>query len=61
MFPIILAHGIARFDILRERLDEEINLPANQLDDEFQYFKNIRTFLNENGFSEVFCVFCFKN
>ena len=54
MFPIILAHGIARFDILREKLDEEINLPASQLDDELQYFKNIRTFLNANEFPSVF-------
>ena len=54
MFPIILAHGIARFDILREKLDEELNLPDSPLDDELQYFKNIRTYLGANGFSPVF-------
>lgn len=54
MFPIVLAHGIARFDILREKVHEELDLPANQLEDELQYFKNIRSFLNANGFSPVF-------
>jgi len=54
MLPIVLAHGIARFDILRERLDEELNLPNNSLDDELQYFKNIRTYLGANGFPSVF-------
>jgi triacylglycerol lipase len=54
MLPIILAHGIARFDILREKLDEELNLPNNPLDDELQYFKNIRTYLGTNGFPSVF-------
>ena len=54
MFPIILAHGIARFDILRELLAAEIGLPPNPLDDQFQYFRNIRTYLNGHGFNEVF-------
>ncbi|CAN5385333.1 hypothetical protein BH10ACI1_BH10ACI1_18110 [soil metagenome] len=54
MFPIVLAHGIARFDILREKLDEELNLSASPLDDELQYFKNIRTYLGANGFPSVF-------
>lgn len=54
MLPIILAHGIARFDILREKLDEELNLPNNPLDDELHYFKNIRTYLGANGFPSVF-------
>ena len=53
MFPIVLAHGIARFDILREKIDEKLNLPTNPLDDELQYFKNIRTYLNVNGFPSV--------
>lgn len=53
MFPIVLAHGIARFDILREKVNEELNLPENQLDDELQYFRNVRTFLNANGFPNV--------
>ena len=53
MFPVILAHGIARFDILREKIHEELHLSANALDDELQYFRNIRTYLNANGFSSV--------
>ncbi len=54
MFPIILAHGIARFDILREKIRDELNLPDNPLDDELQYFRNIRTHLGASGFAEVF-------
>lgn len=54
MFPIILAHGIARFDILRERIDEKLNLPPSQLEDELQYFRNVRTFLDADGFTSVF-------
>lgn len=54
MFPIILAHGIARFDILRENLAAEIGLPPNPLEDQFQYFRNIRTHLTEHGFADVF-------
>ncbi|MDQ3180030.1 MAG: alpha/beta fold hydrolase [Acidobacteriota bacterium] len=54
MLPIVLAHGIARFDILREKLDDEFNLPNNPLEDELQYFKNIRTYLGANGFPSVF-------
>lgn len=53
MFPIILAHGIARFDILREQIRDELNLPDNPLDDQLQYFKNVRTHLQAKGFSEV--------
>lgn len=53
MFPIILAHGIARFDILREQVRDELNLPDNPLDDQLQYFKNVRTHLQAKGFSEV--------
>ncbi len=54
MLPIVLAHGIARFDFLREKLDNELNLLNNPLDDELQYFKNIRTYLGANGFPSVF-------
>jgi len=54
MFPIILAHGIARFDILREKIDERLNLPPTRLDDELQYFRNVRTYLQANGFPHVF-------
>jgi len=53
MFPIVLAHGIARFDILREKIDERLNLALTQLDDELQYFRNVRTYLAANGFHNV--------
>lgn len=53
MFPIVLAHGIARFDILREKLARELDIPPNPLDDKLQYFRNIRTFLNLNGFPQI--------
>ncbi len=53
MFPIVLAHGIARFDILREKIDARLNLPPTQLDDELQYFRNMRTYLGANGFPTV--------
>jgi triacylglycerol esterase/lipase EstA (alpha/beta hydrolase family) len=53
MFPIILAHGIARFDILRQKLARKLNIPPNPLDDRLQYFKLVRTHLNRNGFPSV--------
>ena len=52
--PIILVHGIARFDILLEIQRQKFNLPENALDDEFQYFRNIKTHLEANGFQNVF-------
>lgn len=54
MLPIVLAHGIARFDILLEIQREKFNMPENPLDDEFQYFKNIKTHLESHGFEPVF-------
>lgn len=54
MLPIILVHGIARFDILREFIANEFQLPSGGLDDELQYFKNIVSYLASNGFSLVF-------
>lgn len=53
MFPIVLAHGIARFDILRQLVHDELNLPPNEIEDKLQYFRKVRTFLEENGFSQV--------
>lgn len=47
MFPIILAHGIARFDILSVRLRKKLKIPDNDLNDRFQYFKGIKTHLHE--------------
>lgn len=48
--PIVLAHGIARFDILLEILRKKLNLPETPLADEFQYFKGIKTHLEAHGF-----------
>lgn len=53
MFPIVLAHGIARFDVLRQRVHDDLDLPENELEDHLQYFKNIRSFLKANGFPAV--------
>lgn len=53
-FPIVLAHGIARFDVLLEVQRKKFNLPEDGLNDEFQYFKNIKTHLEANGFTRVF-------
>src|SRR5438105_14248881 len=49
-FPIVLAQGIARFDILREILKEKLNIP-DSLDDRLHYFKGIKTYLESQGFS----------
>jgi triacylglycerol lipase len=48
--PIVLVHGIARFDILHESLKKKLKLPENQIDDRFEYFKGIKTLLESNGF-----------
>ena len=47
MFPIVLAHGIARFDILSVRLRKKLQIPDDDLNDKFQYFKGIKTHLRE--------------
>ena len=47
--PIVLAHGIARFDILLEVLKEKLNVP--DAGDQFQYFKGIKTVLEDDGFT----------
>jgi len=49
--PIVLAHGIARFDILTESLREKLQLPETQLSDRFEYFKGIKTHLEAHGFT----------
>jgi triacylglycerol lipase len=52
-YPIILAHGIARFDILRERLVHRLGLDDDSLPDHFHYFRNIYSHLTANGFDAV--------
>lgn len=55
MFPIVLAHGIARFDILTQIIRDKLKLPDSDLDDrQFQYFKGIKTYLEAHGFGPVF-------
>jgi triacylglycerol lipase len=46
-YPIVLAHGIARFDILRELFHEKFGTDD---DDRFHYFKGIKTCLEAHGF-----------
>ena len=46
-YPIILAHGIARFDILSQRL---FKIDNSDPDDGLHYFRNVRTHLQSHGF-----------
>jgi triacylglycerol lipase len=48
--PIVLAHGIARFDILTERVEKKLRLPETVLSDQLEYFKGIKTHLETHGF-----------
>jgi triacylglycerol lipase len=48
--PIVLAHGIARFDILLEILKTRLQIPETELGDRFHYFKSIKTHLEARGF-----------
>lgn len=50
--PIVLAHGIARFDIFSVIIRNALKLPDDQISDKFQYFKGIKTHLEapEHGF-----------
>lgn len=54
MFPIVLAHGIARFDVLLEIQRGKFNLPDTKTSDKFQYFKGIKAHLEAHSFGEVF-------
>jgi triacylglycerol lipase len=49
-FPIALAHGIARFDLLREILVKKSGIPEIEFGDTLHYFKGIRSHLESNGF-----------
>jgi Predicted acetyltransferases and hydrolases with the alpha/beta hydrolase fold len=50
-FPIILAHGIARFDVLLEVLKQKLKLPDSELGERFHYFKDIKPHLETHGFT----------
>jgi triacylglycerol lipase len=51
-YPILLAHGVARFDFLREHFLDRLGLPAD-IGDRTHYFRNIRSHLSKNGFPNV--------
>lgn len=50
-YPIVLAHGIARFDILRRELEARGILTDITGNDALHYFRNIRPFLQQHGFT----------
>jgi triacylglycerol lipase len=52
-YPILLAHGVARFDFLRNHFVNRLNLPAERVGDRIHYFRNIRSHLAKNGFPNV--------
>ena len=51
--PILLSHGVARFDYLREHFVDGLGLPAERIGDRTHYFRNIRSHLAKNGFPNV--------
>src|SRR5690242_4607668 len=53
MYPIVLVHGIARFDIVAEIIRRTIPSVLD-LFERFQYFNGIRPHLIQNGFRDVF-------
>ena len=52
-YPILLAHGVARFDFLREHFVDGLGLPAERIGDRTHYFRNIRSHLSKHGFPNV--------
>jgi triacylglycerol lipase len=50
-FPIVLVHGIARFDILAEILRNKLKIPETIPGDQIQYFKGIKSHLEAHGFT----------
>jgi triacylglycerol lipase len=49
-FPIVLVHGIARFDILAVILRKKLHIP-DAAGEGLQYFKGIKSHLENHGFS----------
>ena len=49
--PIILAHGIARFDFLRRHLVHKLGLEDVPLPDRLHYFRSIKSHLVARGFA----------
>ena len=53
--PIILVHSIARFDILSEMVRQRLRVADTEFDDDnFQYFKGIKTHLESHELAPVF-------
>jgi triacylglycerol lipase len=48
--PIVLVHGIARFDVLRQLLIDRLGLDERQAGDTLHYFKGIKGHLERFGF-----------
>ncbi len=49
--PNVLAHGIARFDVLLEILKTKLKLPDTELGEQFHYFKGVKPHLEAHGFT----------
>ena len=50
-YPIILAHGIARFDFLRQHFVHKLGLDDDSLPDRFHYYRNIQSHLRGHRFA----------
>jgi hypothetical protein len=48
--PLVLAHGIARFDFLRQVFMDKLNVSDQKAGDAFHYFKGIKSHLEAHGF-----------
>ena len=48
-FPIVLAHGVARFDVLRESFVSLLDI-ADKVPDRLHYFRGIKSHLDGQGF-----------
>ena len=47
----MLAHGIARLDVLKQAVEAALKLPETELGDRLHYFKGIKSHLEANGFT----------
>ncbi|MGE5138861.1 MAG: esterase/lipase family protein [Rudaea sp.] len=50
-YPLVFCRGIARFDILRDKLTARLKLPDRGLADEVHYFRGIKSFLSAHGYT----------
>ena len=49
-YPFVLAHGIARFDFLRDHFVDGLGLLADRVGDRTHYFRNVRSHLLKGKF-----------